>query len=82
MGHDAFLRGEYDTSFLGDQFSLAEPDRESHRHLAAIVATILSHEQRQRVRLTPTLYEEVSGSDSWRAAQSWKLVGRQEAMGR
>ncbi len=81
MSNDAFLRGEYDTSFLGDQFSLEEPDREANRHLAALVATLLSHEQRQQSRLRSSPCDDGDGGDSWRAGQSWKLAGRQEAMG-
>jgi acetyl/propionyl-CoA carboxylase alpha subunit len=81
MEHDAFLRGKYDTSFLEHGISLAEPDRASHRHLAAIVAALLSHEQRQQTRLVPDPCDENNGGDSWRTTQSWKLAGRREAMG-
>jgi acetyl-CoA carboxylase biotin carboxylase subunit len=80
MNHDAFRRGEYDTSFLADHFSLAEPAREVNRPLAALVAALLSHEQRQRTRLTASCDEGNDGS-GWRSDQAWKLVGRREAMG-
>jgi acetyl-CoA carboxylase biotin carboxylase subunit len=81
VGHEAFRRGEYDTSFLADHFSLAEPDREANRPLAALVAVLLSHEQRQRARLTAAPCDEANGSAAWRSDRAWKLVGRREAMG-
>jgi acetyl/propionyl-CoA carboxylase alpha subunit len=82
MGHEAFLRGEYDTSFLARHFPAVEPDRAAYRHLAAIAATLLGHQQRQRVRLTPTPCDEDNGGSAWRSDKAWKLVGRREAMGR
>jgi acetyl-CoA carboxylase biotin carboxylase subunit len=82
MDHEAFRRGAYDTSFLGDRFSLVEPDREANRPLAALVATLLSHEQRQRARLTAAPCDEADGAAGWRSDRAWKLAGRREAMGR
>jgi acetyl-CoA carboxylase biotin carboxylase subunit len=81
MSEEAFLSGEYDTSFLDDQFSLEELDRDNNRHLAAIVATLLSHEQRQRPSLAITPCDDDNGGDFWQGGKSWKLAGRQEAMG-
>ncbi len=81
MGHEGFRRGEYDTSFLADHFSLAEPDREANRHLAALVAALLSHEQRQRARQMAPPSDEGDGGTGWRSDRAWKLVGRREAMG-
>jgi acetyl/propionyl-CoA carboxylase alpha subunit len=80
MGHDAFFGGEYDTSFLEDGFSLVEPDRGDQRHLAAIVATLLSHEQRQRQHLTAAPCDDGNGNGSGRPGQAWRLAGRREAM--
>jgi acetyl-CoA carboxylase biotin carboxylase subunit len=81
MGHEAFRRGEYDTSFLAEHFSLAEPEREANRPLAALVATLLSHEQRQRARLTAAPCDEADGGAPW-SARSWKMAGRWEMLGR
>jgi acetyl-CoA carboxylase biotin carboxylase subunit len=81
MGHEAFRRGAYDTSFLADHFSLVEPDRGENRRLAALVAVLLSHEQRQRARLAATPCDEGNGGAGWRSDRAWKLVGRREAMG-
>jgi acetyl-CoA carboxylase biotin carboxylase subunit len=81
MGHDRFRGSEYDTSFLVDPFSLVEPDREANRPLAAVVAALLSHEQRQRVGLTASPCDEEDGGVGWRADRAWRLVGRRQAMG-
>jgi acetyl-CoA carboxylase biotin carboxylase subunit len=81
MGHEAFRRGQYSTSFLDAGFALAEPDRSQGRLLAALVATLLSHEQRQRVRLAQAPGDEGNGGSTW-SSQSWKLAGRWEMMGR
>jgi acetyl-CoA carboxylase biotin carboxylase subunit len=80
MNHDAFLHGEYDTTFLADQYSLAEPDREANRPLAALVSALLSHEQRQRTPLTASRMEG-DGGTVWRSDRAWKMAGRWEAMG-
>jgi acetyl-CoA carboxylase biotin carboxylase subunit len=81
MGHEAFRRGEYGTSFLDAGFALAEPDPSTARPLAALVATLLSHEQRQRTRLAPAPCDEGNGGSTW-SGQPWKLAGRWEMMGR
>ena len=83
MGQGAFRQGDYDTSFLADHFSLAEPDRGANRPLAALVAVLLSHEQRagQGHRREAEPCDEASGS-GWRSERAWKLAGRREAMGR
>jgi acetyl-CoA carboxylase biotin carboxylase subunit len=82
MGHEAFQRGAYDTSFLAEHFSLAEPDRKVNRPLAALVAVLLSHEQRQRARSAAAPGDEANGGTGWRSDRAWKLAGRREAMGR
>jgi acetyl-CoA carboxylase biotin carboxylase subunit len=82
MDHEAFRRGECDTTFLEDRFSLAEPDRQQNRPLAALIAVLLSHEQRQRARLAFAPCEEDNRGSAWKPAQSWKLAGRWELMGR
>jgi acetyl-CoA carboxylase biotin carboxylase subunit len=81
MGHQAFRRGEYDTGFLADRFSLAEPGREADRRLAALAAVLLGHELRQHARLAAAPCDELNGGAGWRSDRAWKLVGRREAMG-
>ncbi|MGD8465352.1 MAG: acetyl-CoA carboxylase biotin carboxylase subunit [Anaerolineae bacterium] len=80
--HEAFRRGEYDTSLLAEHFSLAEPDREANRSLAALVAVFLSHEQRQRTRLAASPDSEEDCGPGWRSDHAWKMAGRREAMDR
>jgi acetyl-CoA carboxylase, biotin carboxylase subunit len=89
MGQAAFVRGEYDTSTLEAQlhedeapFSLAEPDREANRPLAALVAVMLRHESRRRARQAQAPCDEMEGGSAWRSAPSWKLAGRWESMDR
>ena len=82
MESDAFLSGAYDTTFLDDRFSLVEPERVDHRRLAAIVATMLSHQQQLRPRVTATPCDEYTGARAWRSNRAWKLAGRREAMDR
>jgi acetyl/propionyl-CoA carboxylase alpha subunit len=85
MDDDDFGRGVYDTGLVGQRF-LAEPPSEGDRSmLAAVVGTILSHEQRQRRHLAPAApCDDASQQDAWRRAtgstsHAWKLTGRREA---
>lgn len=83
---DAFVSGEYDTSFLEGYVPTA-PHPGEHRQLAAIVATLLSHQQRQRPRGMPAPCEEENAGSAWRPAgapgdRAWKLAGRWEALDR
>ncbi len=83
IGSEPFRRGDYDTSLLEDHFSLAEPDREANRSLVALVAVLLSHQQRrQRAQLAASPCDEANGGAAWRSDRAWKLAGRREAMGR
>jgi acetyl-CoA carboxylase biotin carboxylase subunit len=79
MENERFLAGQYDTSFLDDQPVLADPEREVHRQWAAIVATLLSHQQRQRGRAAASPCDEARGLDGWKPGKGWKLAGRWEA---
>ena len=81
MEHEAFGRGDYDTGFLTSFISPADPERAAQRPLVALAAALLSHEQRQRVRLTVEPRGQVSGSNAW-SARSWKMAGRWDRLGR
>ena len=81
VGQEEFLRGDYDTSFLADHFSLAEPDLEANRPLAALVSVLLNHEQRKRTALTGAPCSDENARPGWRSDMAWKLAGRREAMG-
>jgi acetyl-CoA carboxylase biotin carboxylase subunit len=87
MGEKDFVRGAYDTAFLEDHFSLVAPERGEQGQLAAIVATLLSHDQRQRRQAAATPCDDAAQEGGWRPAGSraqraWKLAGRREAMER
>ncbi len=82
MDHERFLSGAYDTSFLDEHFALAQPGGEDHRPLAAIVATLLSHEQRQRPQAAAVPCDDTAASSGWKPDRAWKLAGRWEALGR
>jgi acetyl/propionyl-CoA carboxylase alpha subunit len=81
MDQEAFLNGAYETTFLADTFSLAEPDREMKRPAAALVAALLHHQQRQRAHLTASPCDGENGRTGWGSDRAWKMVGRREAMG-
>jgi acetyl-CoA carboxylase biotin carboxylase subunit len=90
MGEASFVQGDYDTSFLEAVPPLvaadpeADADGESLARLAAIVATLLSHERRQQVRPAALPCDEEASAGGWRRpeGQGWRLAGRWEAMGR
>jgi acetyl/propionyl-CoA carboxylase alpha subunit len=79
MEDPQFLSGRYDTSFLDHHPALAKPEREGYRQWAAIVATLLSHQQRRQGRLAASPVDEVNGVDGWKPGKGWKLAGRWEA---
>ncbi|HSJ59007.1 MAG TPA: acetyl-CoA carboxylase biotin carboxylase subunit [Anaerolineae bacterium] len=70
----AFLDGEFDTTFLPPDFSLPPGEQEEPLRLAAIVATLLSHEARQRFQ-PRTPCDDGDEASTWRP-QGWKLAGR------
>jgi acetyl-CoA carboxylase biotin carboxylase subunit len=78
MGNEAFLRGNYSTSFLQDELSLTTPIQREHGHLVAIVATLLSHQQLQRRRLTPLPCDQADQGSDWLAA---RRIGRGRSPG-
>jgi acetyl/propionyl-CoA carboxylase alpha subunit len=82
MDHEAFRSGDYDTSFLADGFSLPKSSGEQHRHLAAVVATLLSHERRQKAGVAATPCDDDDSDAPWKPGKGWRLAGRREAMGR
>jgi acetyl-CoA carboxylase biotin carboxylase subunit len=82
MDSDAFQAGAYDTSFVGEQFSLSPPHQAEHPQWAAIVAALLSRERQQRARLAGSPCDEANGGSTWRTDKGWKLAGRWEALGR
>lgn len=71
-----FMAGQYDTRFVEERFSLeaAEEGREDLAHIAAIIATLVAHQQTQRAAHIILRNE--------RDTSNWKWVGRWERMHR
>jgi acetyl/propionyl-CoA carboxylase alpha subunit len=76
MDSHRFLAGHFDTRFIEERFRMEEMEegRETHEHIAAIMATIVAHRQgRQAAQLVQR---------GKRDASNWKWVGRYERMHR
>jgi acetyl-CoA carboxylase, biotin carboxylase subunit len=76
MESTRFLAGQYDTRFVEERFSLeaAEEGREDLSEIAAILATLVAHQQAQRAAQIIQRNE--------RDTSNWKWVGRWERMHR
>jgi acetyl-CoA carboxylase biotin carboxylase subunit len=76
MDSARFLGGQYDTRFVEERFSLQENDesREANREIAAIMATLVAHQQTERSAQFVMRNE--------RDTSNWKWVGRWERMHR
>jgi acetyl-CoA carboxylase biotin carboxylase subunit len=71
-----FIAGQFDTRFVEERFSLeeAEEEKEYHPHIAAILATIVAHQQTQKAAQIIQRGK--------RDTSNWKWVGRWERMHR
>jgi acetyl-CoA carboxylase biotin carboxylase subunit len=71
-----FMAGQFDTRFVEDRFSMeeAEEGKESLQHIAAVMASMVAHEQTQRSAHIIQRGE--------RDTSNWKWVGRWERMHR
>jgi acetyl-CoA carboxylase biotin carboxylase subunit len=65
-----FIGGSYDTSFIDKHFSMIPEDFGQDSQVAAIVATLLTHQQRQQA-LATSATQSRAGTTS-----PWKLAGR------
>jgi len=76
MDSTRFLAGQYDTRFVEERFSMeaAEEGREDLSDIAAILATLVAHQQTQRAAHIIQRNE--------RDTSNWKWVGRWERMQR
>ena len=66
-----FLKGQFHTSFLDDEFTMASPDGHPDEQAALLVAAVLSHLKRRR----PLAIETSSGGDA-----GWSAAGRERAI--
>jgi len=76
MDSHRFMGGQYDTRFVEERFSMLESDesREVNPEVAAILATLVAHQQTQRSAQVVRRAE--------RDTSNWKWVGRWERMHR
>ena len=71
-----FMGGQYDTRFVEERFSMGEPESEdvSKKEIAAVMATLVAHQQVQRASQIVMRNE--------RDTSNWKWVGRWERIHR
>ncbi len=76
MDSHRFMGGQYDTRFVEERFSMMDNDesREANQEVAAILATLVAHQQTQRSAQVVRRAE--------RDTSNWKWVGRWERMHR
>ncbi len=76
MDSHRFLAGQYDTRFVEERFSMQEMEegKESYDEVAAIIATLVAHQETQRSAQIVRRGE--------RDTSNWKWVGRWERMHR
>ncbi len=76
MDSHRFMGGQYDTRFVEEQFSMEEIEegKETFPDVAAIIATLVAHQQTQRAAHVVRRGE--------RDTSNWKWVGRWERMHR
>ena len=76
MDSHRFMGGQYDTRFVEERFSMedAEENRENYKEVAAILATLVAHQETERSAQIVNRNE--------RDASNWKWVGRWERMHR
>jgi len=76
MDSHRFMAGQYDTRFVEERFSMQEMEegKESYDEVAAIIATLVAHQETQRSAQIVRRGE--------RDASNWKWVGRWERMHR
>jgi len=76
MDSHRFMAGQFDTQFVEKRFSMAQADRrrESVPHIAAVIATLVAHQQTERSTHMIQRNE--------RDASNWKWMGRWERIHR
>jgi acetyl/propionyl-CoA carboxylase alpha subunit len=67
-----FIGGHFDTTFLDDRFSMEQGGSDENEKVAAIVATLLTHDRRQHALNIPPPTSSARGG--WRRFRSWEGV--------
>ncbi|MDE3091125.1 MAG: acetyl-CoA carboxylase biotin carboxylase subunit [Chloroflexota bacterium] len=68
----SFIVGHFDTTFLDDRFSMEQGGSDANEKIAAIVATLLTHDRRQHALNIPPPTSSTRGG--WRRFRSWEGV--------
>ncbi|MEI6289946.1 MAG: acetyl-CoA carboxylase biotin carboxylase subunit [Chloroflexota bacterium] len=74
MDSHRYMAGQYDTRFVEERFSMSEDQNEANAEIAAVFATLVSHNETQRSAQFVMRNE--------RDTSNWKWVGRWERMHR
>lgn len=68
----SFIGGHFDTTFLDDRFSMEQGGSDENEKVAAIVATLLTHDRRQHALNIPPPTSSARGG--WKRFRSWESL--------
>jgi acetyl-CoA carboxylase biotin carboxylase subunit len=76
MDSTRFLGGQYDTRFVEERFSIeaAEETRENHADIAALIATMVAHQQTQRA--AHIIQRGERDTSNWKWLSRWERLRR------
>ncbi len=72
LSDERFLRGEFHTSWLEEEFEMEDPDGHPDEKTALLVAAVLAH---QRKRRAPAASTTTGPTDYWRSAGRERFLG-------
>jgi acetyl/propionyl-CoA carboxylase alpha subunit len=74
MDSTRFLAGQYDTRFVEERFSMdaAEEGKVVHQDIAAIIATLVAHQQTQRA--AHIIQRNVRDTSNWKWVSRWERM--------
>jgi acetyl/propionyl-CoA carboxylase alpha subunit len=68
----SFIGGHFDTTFLDDRFAMEQGGSDEKEKIAAIVATLLTHDRRQHALNIPPPSSSARGG--WKRFRSWESL--------
>jgi acetyl/propionyl-CoA carboxylase alpha subunit len=76
MDSARFLGGQYDTRFVEERFSIeaAEESRENRPDIAALIATLVAHQQTQRA--AHVIQRGERDTSNWKWLSRWERLRR------
>jgi acetyl/propionyl-CoA carboxylase alpha subunit len=74
MASTRFLAGQYDTRFVEERFSMeaAEEGKVVHQNIAAIIATLVAHQQTQRA--AHIIQRNIRDTSNWKWVSRWERM--------